>query len=799
YKYLFVFYGNLGRHLAIPMAEKEIQMSRYFFYTMIMFLFFIGTNSLHAQIPVSGVVSGTWSQGNTYEVVGDLYILSATTLTIEPGVVVKFTGYYRFYIYGRLLAKGTATDSIYFTCDPIQNPNKWGGIRFSNADSLSSMSYCVVENGWAKNPEPNGGGVYCSYSSPTFSNCTFINNRADNDGGGIAIFDSKSPKINYCTFKKNSASSLGGGIRIGSQSSPTFTSCIIDSNSAPSGGGLGAWNSTFKFENCQFIANYASTDDGGGIASYNCSVILYSCVITKNSVSGGYGDQGAGINAENSTLTIFDCIITYNYNASGAGGGGIMAYQTSINISGSTISNNSANWGGGLYLENSCDGNYITNSKISYNSAAYEGGGIVLRNSCFSLTNSELRYNTAIRGGGMQLNRYWASIKNCTFSNNSAPSQNEGDGGGGIYVTGGARIDLTDCLFKDNTAARGGGIYGYSWSSSSTIDKCTFKNNSTDPFGGGGIYNSNASLNISECLFDSNKSVGYGGGINNYNASPSISQCVFNDNHSGSFGGAIYNGGGGSPKINRCTMYGNSASSGGGIAISDCSPIINSTIVDSSSGIGIYFGTGSSNTVVKYSDFFNNIPINFGGSDVPPGLGIITTTNYNGDPCDNSKNIFLDPLFVNARNGDFHLQYGSPCINAGDPQLGNDSLGTYFEIGRYDYFPPVGVEQSSVDIPETFSLFQNYPNPFNPSTMIHFELPKESYVTIKVYNMLGQEVIKLVDEEKPAGRYDVHLDGTALPSGVYFYRLLAREPSLRSQKGQAGQGFIAVKKFVLLK
>jgi hypothetical protein len=99
-------------------------------------------------------------------------------------------------------------------------------------------------------------------------------------------------------------------------------------------------------------------------------------------------------------------------------------------------------------------------------------------------------------------------------------------------------------------------------------------------------------------------------------------------------------------------------------------------------------------------------------------------------------------------------------------------------------------------LPISYSLWQNYPNPFNPSTTIHFELPKESHVTLKVYNMLGQEVLTISDEEKVAGRYDVRIsaeggsasggDGTLLASSAYFYRLVAGD-------------HVSAKKFILIK
>ncbi len=89
-------------------------------------------------------------------------------------------------------------------------------------------------------------------------------------------------------------------------------------------------------------------------------------------------------------------------------------------------------------------------------------------------------------------------------------------------------------------------------------------------------------------------------------------------------------------------------------------------------------------------------------------------------------------------------------------------------------------------LPTSYSLWQNYPNPFNPSTTIHFELPKESHVTLKVYNMIGQEVLTVLDENKVAGRYDLRIDGTSLASGVYFYRLVAGD-------------YIATKKLILIR
>ncbi|MCH8034271.1 MAG: T9SS type A sorting domain-containing protein [Bacteroidetes bacterium] len=83
---------------------------------------------------------------------------------------------------------------------------------------------------------------------------------------------------------------------------------------------------------------------------------------------------------------------------------------------------------------------------------------------------------------------------------------------------------------------------------------------------------------------------------------------------------------------------------------------------------------------------------------------------------------------------------------------------------------PVSTETEE-RLPTEFSLEQNYPNPFNPSTSIQYEVSKRQFVTLKVYDVLGKEIVTLVNEEKPAGNYEFEFDGSALTSGIYFYQL----------------------------
>ena len=127
--------------------------------------------------------------------------------------------------------------------------------------------------------------------------------------------------------------------------------------------------------------------------------------------------------------------------------------------------------------------------------------------------------------------------------------------------------------------------------------------------------------------------------------------------------------------------------------------------------------------------------------------------------------------------------------------------GTWFAsralVGEIHYsLVTVGVREPVGSLPQTFNLSQNYPNPFNPTTKIKYDLPQSAQVSLKVYNVLGQEVATLVNGQQSAGYYEATWNGknnfgTQASSGVYFYRLEAT--------GDAGQPFVSLKKMLLLK
>ena len=104
--------------------------------------------------------------------------------------------------------------------------------------------------------------------------------------------------------------------------------------------------------------------------------------------------------------------------------------------------------------------------------------------------------------------------------------------------------------------------------------------------------------------------------------------------------------------------------------------------------------------------------------------------------------------------------------------------------GKFEYSPVLNV--SLDDFIKNYQLMQNYPNPFNPSTVIRYGLPRDGFVTLKVYDILGRKVATLVNEYEAAGSYNVTFNASNLASGIYIYQLKSGD-------------FVANKKLILMK
>jgi hypothetical protein len=228
----------------------------------------------------AGEVRGTWRKAESpYTIAGDIYIPTGRTLTIEPGVVVKFAGHFKFTVGYRatLNARGTEEENIIFTA--IDTDEGWFGLRFISTGYDDTLEYCTIE--YSKKPRSEGGGfenimggaILCcgstdesSYyvpSSPTINHCLIANNHAEY-GGGIMLMDDSEAVVTNNRIVDNSADMIGAGIFIYFFGGGTITNNIIAHND--------------------------SSIIGGGIANLFGSPSITSNTIVQNRPSGLYLD-----------------------------------------------------------------------------------------------------------------------------------------------------------------------------------------------------------------------------------------------------------------------------------------------------------------------------------------------------------------------------------------------------------------------------------------------------------------------------------------------------------------------------
>ena len=124
-------------------------------------------------------------------------------------------------------------------------------------------------------------------------------------------------------------------------------------------------------------------------------------------------------------------------------------------------------------------------------------------------------------------------------------------------------------------------------------------------------------------------------------------------------------------------------------------------------------------------------------------------------------------------NWDINSNYYTPKINELDfiNAITGWAIGEKGTLIKTTTGGTIGVQQISTTTPDKFHLSQNYPNPFNPVTNIEFSLPQKSFVKLKVFDLLGREIANLVNENLSAGSYKFDFNASALPSGIYFYKL----------------------------
>jgi hypothetical protein len=639
------------------------------------------------------------------------------TVIVQPGTYFENLNYNE-----KAISVGSqyliSQDSSYIVSTIIDGGNTESVLRIENVESSSAVfSGFTILNGFST----HGGGIFCNNSIFEINNIILQNSEAIDQGGAI-----------YCN-----------------NSTLTIENCSINNNDIVMGLGIiVCLNSELLCNNLLFYDNYSW--DGGGLEIFDSNIAINNSIFENNQNE----MMGGAISIDNVFGTISNCIIQNN-STSVMDAGGIFINQSEVDIVNTNIANNEASLGAGLSIAFNSTVN-LSNSSVSGNNSGniYSSEGILSSGSNINIYNCIIDNNSCgidfstgnlvINNSEFLNNNYRAlfcsssqvTIDSCSFSQNQFNNAGANCGGGAIMIMGGDNdpFIISNSLFTGNSMSGdginigGGAIYTYS---NSIIKNCIFTENSANisgsTNGGSAIYFNNSNSILSNCIFWDNSTFENGGVI-------SLS-CDSN------------------PILINSIIYNNSPNK---IEYLETDPI-------TSNSISIYY------------------------SDVQNGEDIIQTNGFGNYYFDDS-NIDSDPLFEDAINENFLFSAISPCIDSGTPPgwlippvnnitidelLGYNHIGINYDIGAFEYSNNA-VEDELLPIKKV--NISNYPNPFNPTTTIEFSIPNESNINLSIYNIKGQKIKTLTTDQYEKGNHSVLWTGVddagkLVSSGIYMYKL----------------------------
>lgn len=416
-----------------------------------------------------------------------------------------------------------------------------------------------------------------------------------------------------------------------------------------------------------------------------------------------------------------------------------------------------------------------------------KGGGIYIYESSPTVQNNIIEDCFAGSGGGVYIQNSSGFLTDNIIRNNQTSGGS--NRGGGIVVAGSESngpSSIIGCEITDNNAQYGGGIF-LSHTCTEIINN-EIRDNFADQEGGGiSIWGMESDVYFYSNYIKGNITYHEGGGICINRGEATLIGNLIVENE-GDIGGGVYESSTGIIHIENNTIAMNTAATGGGGIIStrDSLYLGNAIFWGNTGGMGSQISlpatTNLSSTHISYCD------IQYGQDSIY--LGPIATLYWG------PGNIDVDPQFETGPLGDYHISYGSPCIDTGNPDSEYNDPEDPFNPG-YALWPAMGLirndmgafggsgtgywlsveEEESAALPEAELRLRSFPNPFRTSCTVCYELPEFSHVVLQVYDLSGRLVNTLVDEDLSAGMYSAHMDGSDLYPGVYFIRLIAGELS----------------------
>jgi predicted outer membrane repeat protein len=526
-----------------------------------------------------------------------------------------------------------------------------------NLDTTTTITGFTIRGGNVL-PDGQGGGMYCTSSSPQITDCV-IEDCDAYIGGGLYLQQNSSPGLFGVLLRSNTTTEDGAGVACHSGSSPTVTSCVFHGNQAS---GTGA--------------------HGGGLYCTGSAPSLHSCTFVENVATGGYGGSSC-LASSGASLTVENTIMAFGPDGCAVGcyGGGT-ATLSCCDVYGNT----DGDWVSCITVQAGINGNFSLdplfrdrdggNFHLTWCSPCLDASGCGLVGALGTARPSPVWHvpadaptiqagidsagcgDTVIVATGTYYEHDIAMKPGITLRSETRfpdcvtiDAQQQGrvfyfeDVDNTVVVEG---FTLT----RGEVFGNGGGLYLSN--SSPMIRSCVISDCSASGSGndGGGVFAAESSPTLTDCLISGNIANDKGGGVYcRIGGHATFERCVFANNSAPLWGSGLLAWYNSMPTIRDCTFYGNSGSAGGAVGSTENSIVtVENTIISfSPAGPGVYCdGTGSA--LLTCCDVYGNA----GGDWVGCIAG---QDSVNG-------NFSLDPLFHDPESGDFTLLWCSPCADA---------------------------------------------------------------------------------------------------------------------------------------
>jgi len=649
--------------------------------------------------------------------------------------------------------------------------------------------------------EWRGGGIF-SYSLTVVRNCLFTSNFA-RSGGGIYFSPngggsgSNGSEVSNCTFSNNATSSQGAGIFASAINGLEVSNCDFIDNATNRGAFYPVNSNNVSITDCKFERNIGISSDvfGGAIFSFqttNFSIkktlftenqagnagVIYGLTISNSDFvenSGGNGailyHDGRDVAMDANNLIIDNCNFTDN-QATDFGGGVAYVFDASITVKNSEGIDNLGTNGSHLFLTGSNKEVVITDCEFKGGNSNFGGvAALYGANSNFLLERNSFIENTAGNQGGALIIGFQANatINDCDFRINSA------DLGGAVRIQNDSTFaTFNKCLFESNTATTQAGAIYQGGGSKVTYSNSDFFVNTTNGNSGAlalTTFNNDAeqgTADISNCTFNFNGATEYGGAIGIIDMPTTITNTLIHDNIANAtdaLGGGIFfevsDSNTAELSLINTTMANNFAIAGSGIALFKGA-------VETSMALNLqnslHFNNGDNLVVIDDS----TPELNSLGGNLSSDITTTTILTAASDLNDVADAMFVDQF----TNYDFHLQEGSPAIDAGisagAPTTdieGTERFGAV-DAGAYEFDPTSSVW----DLLDNSALVIA-PNPVESTLNFELNSPLNGDAVFQIFNNQGQ-LLQEWTTKQSIDHLKARIELNEMPAGSY--RLFVR-------------------------